>query len=388
MDYLIRVNSISVYHAKILTVSNFSNLIITRKEVLFLKKKISIILALVILFSAMTALPVTAALTAISGTVLNDQLNFKLDGKTVVPVGDDGTPVLPISYNGTTYLPVRAVGYLLGLGIDWDGDTKTVLITGTATKTAPTAVSTAKTNKLIPISGAMLNGDLNFKLDGKAVIPVGDDGTPVLPISYNGTTYLPVRAMGYLLGLGIDWENATKTVLITSVPTTKSVPGWYFTRWEYIVSSADGAVVGHFANGDIYTEHNQGIGDKNNFKTICSRVDKNGKTIASGSATTIWTDPPEYFSATERPVITVNRTVDSAWGISQFHISFDMHDINPGYGSSGKIEFSAPDGVTWVQAYEGNMQAKKMVAGKPGDQKAIIFHLNGYGFKYYYEWRE
>lgn len=158
----------------------------------------------------------SGGLTPIFGAMLNDQLNFKLDGKTVVPVGDDGTPVLPISYNGTTYLPVRAVGYLLKLGIDWEGSTNTVIIVSATSKTAPTPVGVSKTNSLIPISGTVLNGELNFRLDGKTVIPVGDDGTPVLPISYNGTTYLPVRAMGYLLGLGIDWDGVTNTALITS----------------------------------------------------------------------------------------------------------------------------------------------------------------------------
>lgn len=325
------------------------------------------------------------SLIPISGTVLNGQLSFKLNGTAVVPVGDDGTPVLPISYNGTTYLPVRAVGYLLGLGIDWDGATKTVLITSTTTKTAPTAAVASKSNTLIPISGAVLNGDLKFRLDGKAAVPVGDDGAPVLPISYNGTTYLPVRAMGYLLGLGIDWDGATKTVLITR---GQSVPGWYFTRWEYIIGSADGTKTGKFANGDIYTETSTVNGEKNNFIITVTRVDKNGKTIASGSATTVWTDPPSYFGANDPPVITVNRTVGSTWGISQFSVTFDSSTINPGYGTEGKINFATPTGETYIQAYSGTMQAQKMISGSPGAEKAIIFHLNGYGFKYYYEWRE
>ncbi|SMC47338.1 copper amine oxidase N-terminal domain-containing protein [Papillibacter cinnamivorans] len=324
-------------------------------------------------------------LIPISGAVLNDQLSFKLDGKSVVPVGDDGTPVLPISYSGTTYLPVRAVGYLLGLGIDWDGATKTVLITSTTTKTAPAASAAAKTGKLIPISGAVLNGELKFKLDGKAAVPVGDNGTPVLPISYNGTTYLPVRAMGYLLGLGIDWDGATKTVLITR---SQSGPGWYFTKWEYVVSSADGTKTGSFANGDIYTETSETAGEKNNFTVTVTRVDKNGKTIASGSATTVWTDPPAYFGANDLPVITVARTVGSSWGISQFSVTFDSSTINPGYGTAGKINFATPAGETYIQAYSGTMQAQKMIAGSPGAEKAVILHLNGYGFKYYYEWRE
>ncbi len=329
----------------------------------------------------------SGSLTPISGAVLNDQLSFKLNSKTVVPVGDDGTPVLPISYNGTTYLPVRAVGYLLGLGIDWEAATKTVLITSTTTTAAPTATSTAKTNKLIPISGAVLNGELKFRLDNKSAVPVGDDGTPVLPISYNGTTYLPVRAMGYLLGLGIGWEDATKTVLITKTTTGSSTPGWYFTKWEYIISSADGGTIGHFANGSTYTDTSTGIGDKNNFTTTMTRVASNGTTIASGSATTVWTDPPQYFGVNDRPIIKVNRTVDSTWGISQFYISFDLSDIKPGYTSSSPVSFATPDGTTFVQAYDGPMQAQKMIKGTAGDQRAITLYLNGYGFMYYYEWR-
>jgi uncharacterized Zn-binding protein involved in type VI secretion len=372
--------------------------LLLRKEVFSLKKKIGIILALVMLFSVITALPAAAALTPISGTVLNDQLSFKIEGKAVVPVGDDGTPVLPISYNGTTYLPVRAMGYLLGLGIDWDGGTNTVLITSSATKTAPKATATAKTNKLIPISGAVLNSDLKFKLNGKAAVPVGDDGTPVLPISYNGTTYLPVRAMGYLLGLGIDWDGGTNTVLITSSatktapPATGGGPGWYLTRWEYIKDPGDtvdtGGKVGRFAGGDTYTDYLEGKGEKNDFTIVTARKLSNGTVAASGHVTTTWTDPPEYFGANDRPTVTVNRTADSTWGINAFSISFDMHDINPGGATMGKINFASPDGQTHVQAYKGTMQMQKAKTGKAGDKMAVIFHLNWYGFKYYYEWRD
>lgn len=169
---------------------------------------------------------------------------------------------------------------------------------------------------------------------------------------------------------------------------TEGKTGWYFTRWEYIVSTADGAKTGHFANGDTYSDVSVATGDKNNFATTITRIDKNGKTIASGKAVTIWTDPPKYFSETELPSIKVNRTVESSWGISQFSVSFDMKDINPGGGTAGKISFVTDDAKTHLQAFEGTMRAPKISKGnKPGDQKAIIFYLNGYGYKYYYEWR-
>jgi len=177
-------------------------------------------------------------------------------------------------------------------------------------------------------------------------------------------------------------------VAIKTTSAASQAPGWYFTEWEYVVYPSDGAAVGYFANGDPYIQSYSGTGEKNDFTTTVTRVDKNGKTIASGSATTTWTDPPSYFGEGDRPVVTVTRTVDSDWGIAQFSISFDSSTIDPGYGTQGKINFATPDGETYVQTYEGTMQAQKMIAGSPGDEKAIILHLNGYGFKYYYEWRD
>lgn len=357
-----------------------------------MKKTTGIILVIIMLISTMTVFPAVAALTPISGAVLNDQLSFQLNGKAVVPVGDDGTPVLPISYNGTTYLPVRAVGYLLGLGIDWSAATNTVLITSTSSKAAPKATALSKSNQLIPISSVVLNSDLKFKLDGKAVVPVGDDGTPVLPISYNGTTYLPLRAMGYLLGLGIDWNSTNKTVLISSAPGNTSAPGWYLTHWEYYKHPYDtaetGGKVGRFANGDTYTDYTEGKGEKNNFINVTARRLSDGKIAASGHAVTLWADPPAYFSGSDRPSITIDRTVESNWGIGAFNIHFDNDTINPGGGTSSYLSFVTPDGKNTVQTYQGTLQMEKALKGSAGSKKAIILYLNGHGFKYYYEWRE
>lgn len=40
----------------------------------------------------------------------------------------NGNPVYPITYNDTTYLPVRAISNMLGVKVDWDNDTQTVLL--------------------------------------------------------------------------------------------------------------------------------------------------------------------------------------------------------------------------------------------------------------------
>lgn len=362
-------------------------------------KKISSLLALLLVFAMVFPLGGVGAdgLTSISGTLLNDQINFKLDGSPVIPVGDDGTPVLPISYNGTTYLPVRAVGYLLGLGIGYDNATKTVLITSNSDKASPNATAIGKTGKLIPITGALLNGQLKFKLDGKMVVPVGDDGTPVLPISYNGTTYLPVRAIGYLLGLGIGYDNSTKTVLITrngnggssgdgGNSSASNGPGWYFTN---IITTGESRVgEPHPLMGTtsyMYDEYNAD-GEKNDLTITHNRYDYDSKDLLAGlTYRVVWTDPPQYMPAGSKASMDFERTT-----ISTFN-GWKAADISANLNQGWTVYFVGGDGTKYIQQdMKINMTMEKEIEkGSTGSKKRIQIILGeGWTYEYHYEWRE
>lgn len=52
----------------------------------------------------------------------------KYNGEVQTMKDANGNPVYPISYNGTTYIPIRAVGNMLGIGVDWDANTQSVLL--------------------------------------------------------------------------------------------------------------------------------------------------------------------------------------------------------------------------------------------------------------------
>jgi hypothetical protein len=54
-------------------------------------------------------------------------LNYNGDEFIARDVNDN--VVYPLMHNGTTYLPVRAVASIAGLKVDWDGNTRTVLLT-------------------------------------------------------------------------------------------------------------------------------------------------------------------------------------------------------------------------------------------------------------------
>lgn len=73
----------------------------------------------------------TATATVGQKTVNVDYNNIKvtLDGNSIDLVDANGASVEPFSIDGTTYLPVRAVSNALGLDVNWDSTTSTVILT-------------------------------------------------------------------------------------------------------------------------------------------------------------------------------------------------------------------------------------------------------------------
>jgi hypothetical protein len=343
------------------------------------------------------------ALTTVTGAFLNDIINFKLDNQTVIPVGDDGTPVLPISFNGTTYLPVRAIGYLLGLGIEYDGPTKTVLIASNTTKVAPVARAVNKTNKLIPITGTLLNGEIKFKLDGAAVIPVGDDGTPVLPISYNGTTYLPVRAIGYLLELGITYDNPTKTVFITrsgGTPSGISEYGWNLVGSELVWPSSwqNGSLTlvtsgQYLATNDIGSNSTtlKSVAEGNFIINNVSSI--NGNVFDTTEYAFKWTAPSAFLKGEEMIGIpsTIQKVKGDGFGIS-ISANIDYSSFN-GFSTSGewnKRTYVEPNNTMVLLKCKAPKEGYDNINTDTGKMFQIIYGLNNgrgnFSWIYTYEW--
>ena len=91
-------------------------------------------LAGALVVTAVAALAVPALAATGSRTVQVDYSDIKLviNGETVTPRDGQGKVVEPFTIDGTTYLPVRAVANALGMDVDWNGDTRTVILTGSA----------------------------------------------------------------------------------------------------------------------------------------------------------------------------------------------------------------------------------------------------------------
>lgn len=76
------------------------------------------------------SLVVGAQATVGKKTMTADYNNIKieLDGQQITPTDANGKAVEPFAVDGTTYLPVRAVSEALGMDVEWDGNTSTVLL--------------------------------------------------------------------------------------------------------------------------------------------------------------------------------------------------------------------------------------------------------------------
>lgn len=63
--------------------------------------------------------------------------------------------------------------------------------------------------------------NIKVTMDGAQVNLVDAAGNPVEPFIISGTTYLPVRAVAGALGLEVDWDSATKTVVLRHPGTSQ-----------------------------------------------------------------------------------------------------------------------------------------------------------------------
>jgi hypothetical protein len=101
----------------------------SRKRMVKMKERTKGFVSGIIVMAMIVALP-GYALAAYQKTATLDYAGIKitLNGNTITPTDANGSVVEPFAIDGTTYLPVRAVAGALGLGVEWDGQTKTVIL--------------------------------------------------------------------------------------------------------------------------------------------------------------------------------------------------------------------------------------------------------------------
>lgn len=183
----------------------------------FGKRLMPLALALVIIFGLTVNASAADAAQNVTAK-LSPNITVTLGGEAQAMADVNGNSVYPVLYNGTTYLPVRAVGNMLGVNVDWDQDTRTVLLTKNDSRTTPTKVIESTSSGTTPTDiTVQINPEITVKYGGKTQTMKDTNGSPVYPMLYNGTTYLPVRAVSNMLGVVVDWDQAAQVILLNDV---------------------------------------------------------------------------------------------------------------------------------------------------------------------------
>lgn len=142
-----------------------------------------------ILIAVMMVITLTATIVG-----AQQEISVKVNGEKV------DFDVKPQIINSRTMVPLRAIFEALGANVEWDDATKTV-----------------KSQKG-DITIELTIGAKEIKKNGQA-ITLDVPGQIV-----NSRTLVPVRAISEAYGCDVQWDDATKTVIIVSAEDAESVP--------------------------------------------------------------------------------------------------------------------------------------------------------------------
>ena len=93
----------------------------------FKKHIVTLAVALALVGSFVLGANASTTLTAIQA-YLNYGITIEYNGETQQMFDANGVRLYPITYNNSTYVPIRAVSNILGVNVDWDQATKTVIL--------------------------------------------------------------------------------------------------------------------------------------------------------------------------------------------------------------------------------------------------------------------
>ncbi len=141
-----------------------------------------------------TGLLLTLIIIPIQSAMAADPIRIFIDNKEVA------AEVQPMIVNDRTMVPLRVISENLGMTVDWDGDTRSVLITSPG--------------NFIP--GEYIDNSLS---DG-ANISIFIDGvyieSEVKPFIKNDRTMVPLRVISEGLGMEVNWDGKERLVSINS----------------------------------------------------------------------------------------------------------------------------------------------------------------------------
>lgn len=149
------------------------------------KKIIAAVLTVSSIFMSMT-----------TGVIADDSIKIFVNGNEI-----DCSEVAPFIENDCTLVPMRAIFEALGVDVEWDEDTKTII-------------------SYDPVSDTSIGIQINLPT-------MFVNGTPVAleaPAKIvNNSTVVPIRAVSESMKSIVDWDGETRTVSVSKALVSKAL---------------------------------------------------------------------------------------------------------------------------------------------------------------------
>lgn len=128
----------------------------------------------------------------------DSSVNLKIDGQVIT-----GLPK-PFIENSRTLVPIRIVSEQLGAEVKWNNDDRTVEIIKNSRSV------------LLRIDSNLIK----YVVNGEKIYNLSD----IAPHIIKDRTFVPLRLVSNALGVGISWDNDTRTVIVDSSQTSDVAP--------------------------------------------------------------------------------------------------------------------------------------------------------------------
>lgn len=152
--------------------------------------------------TALTAL-LLGALASTQPSHATSQVNLIING---APVTADPAPMIK---NDRTVVPLRVVSEALGAQVTWNAPERAVLIEKDGRRI------------LLRIDRSLVD----YEINGNKIYQFSD----VSPFIYQDRTFVPLRLISNALGVGIEWEGATRTVRVDASKISELEPFFQIT---------------------------------------------------------------------------------------------------------------------------------------------------------------
>ncbi|HOP93295.1 stalk domain-containing protein [Acetivibrio thermocellus] len=204
---------------------------------------------------------------------------------------------------------------------------------------------------------AILSREVTIKYEGEVQNMKDGLGNPVYPLMYNGTTYLPIRAVSNMLNIPIEWEAATKTVILgTEEKQPKSVLSFKAKSSNFASKVTDKGSLVIKGNSGEEIKYNDGICYKIWNATYSSSIDKAYKAEIGGKYSKLCFDA--YIHAQEEYIgkkfkLVIYDVDDNSVRTKIEIVAGEIKELEVNIEGVNTIGFAADYDDSWGRGYTG-----------------------------------